>query len=178
MAVWDKQFQDFLIYKIGTVCVISGIMWIFRQKIRYHFSQRIFAWAMNKITDRVNRGMKKYKTKIFQFVYRDNVNKDLTILEVGAGSAANLAFLPCNTKLVCLDPNPHFLGYMKKNLKKHDTVISAEIVQGFAEKIPLESERFDTVVSTLVLCSVNDIEASLKEIKRVLKKVYIFKFHK
>jgi ubiquinone/menaquinone biosynthesis C-methylase UbiE len=123
----------------------------------------------------MNRGMKKYKTKIFQFVhdYRETVNKDLKILEVGAGTAANLEFLPSNTKLVCLDPNPHFLGYIKKNLKNHDTVISAEIIKGCAEEMPLDSESFDTVVCTLVLCSVTDIEASLKEIKRVLKKVSI-----
>lgn len=39
---------------------------------------------------------------------------------------------------------------------------------GNMEQIPFEAERFDTVVATLVLCTVN-MEKSLHEIKRVLK---------
>ncbi|XP_045159754.1 thiol S-methyltransferase METTL7B-like [Mercenaria mercenaria] len=181
MAAEDKLVQDFLIYKIGSLCAISGVIWIFRDTIRYHTFQRFFAWIMNKITFRLNRGLKKYKTKVFQFVheYQESVNKDLRILEVGAGTAANLAFLPSNTKLVCLDPNPHFVSYIKKNLKQHDTVISAEILHGYAEDMPLENDSFDVVVCTLVMCSVKDMEMSLQEIKRVLKKggLYVFLEH-
>jgi ubiquinone/menaquinone biosynthesis C-methylase UbiE len=54
----------------------------------------------------------------------------------------------------------------------HDRVrgeaTQAEIVQAPAEDLPFEDESFDTVVSTLVLCGV-DQERSLGEVRRVLR---------
>lgn len=176
MAVEDATIQSFLFYKIGSLCAISGVIWYFRKTIMYYTYQRIFAWAIDRFTAGLNKALFKDKTKLFGLVheYQERLNnKDLNILEVGSGSAANLAFFPSNTKLVCLDPNPHFVGYIKKNLKKHDTVISAEIVQGYAEEMPFASESFDVVVCTLVLCSVHNVERSLDEMKRVLKPVSI-----
>ena len=43
-----------------------------------------------------------------------------------------------------------------------------EIHTGVAEKIPFPDGSFDSVITTLVLCSVDDIELSLSEIMRVL----------
>jgi ubiquinone/menaquinone biosynthesis C-methylase UbiE len=44
-----------------------------------------------------------------------------------------------------------------------------ELRPGSAEDLPVEDESIDTVVSTHVLCSVTDLQASLQEIKRILK---------
>src|SRR5699024_494896 len=44
-----------------------------------------------------------------------------------------------------------------------------EIITGAAESVPLAEASMDTVVSTLVLCSVDRIDKALSEIKRVLK---------
>ncbi|KAL4236228.1 Methyltransferase-like protein [Mactra antiquata] len=176
MAVEDAQVQSFLFYKVGTAIGISGVIWYFRGTIMHHIYHRMFAWFMNRITDRMNRGLWRKKERLFEVVkdYKEKVNKDLSILEVGAGTATNLKFFPSNTRLTCLDPNPHFAGYIENNLKTTDTVVQAEIVQGFAEKMPLEDNKFDVVVCTLVLCSVTDVSKSLQEIKRVLKPGGIF----
>ncbi len=44
----------------------------------------------------------------------------------------------------------------------------AELVEAGAEDLPFEDDSFDTVVVTLVLCTVPDQPAALKEIARVL----------
>src|SRR5206468_3807244 len=45
----------------------------------------------------------------------------------------------------------------------------AEFVETGAESLPFEDDSFDTVVSTLVLCTVPDADRALAEIRRVLK---------
>jgi ubiquinone/menaquinone biosynthesis C-methylase UbiE len=44
-----------------------------------------------------------------------------------------------------------------------------ELVHAPAEQLPFEDARFDTVVSTLVLCTVADQSRALAELRRVLK---------
>ena len=44
-----------------------------------------------------------------------------------------------------------------------------EVVEARAEQLPFPDATFDTVVSTLVLCTVADPEAALDEIRRVLR---------
>jgi len=43
------------------------------------------------------------------------------------------------------------------------------LVQARAEELPFADDSFDTVVSTMVLCTVSDVDASLAEITRVLR---------
>jgi len=47
--------------------------------------------------------------------------------------------------------------------------LNVEIHRGTAENLPLADASIDAVVSTLVLCSVRDLERVLREIVRVLK---------
>ena len=173
MAADDALIQNFLFYKVGTFFGIMGILWYLRDTVKYYTTKRIYAWVVNKIAIRMNKGFKKEKTELFEHMhqYKEKVQRDLTVLEVGAGSAANLKYFPYNTKLVCIDPNPHFKGYIINNIKKNDTVISVEIVHGYAEDMPLEDNHYDVVICTLVLCTVSDPVKSLQEVKRVLKPV-------
>jgi SAM-dependent methyltransferase len=46
---------------------------------------------------------------------------------------------------------------------------AVEIVEAPAERLPFEDDRFDTAVATLVLCTVPDPAAALREIVRVLR---------
>lgn len=178
MAGEDAAVQQFIIYKCGSVLTLIGVMWLFRGTIKYYTQQKVFAYVMHKITNRMNKATARSKKKLFSEVhnYKERVSHDLKILEVGAGTAANLAFLPSNCKLTCLDPNPHFEGYIKENLGKSDTVVTAEIIQGVAENIPLENDTFDVVMCTMVLCCVPSAEQSLSEIRRVLKPVSMLIF--
>jgi ubiquinone/menaquinone biosynthesis C-methylase UbiE len=44
-----------------------------------------------------------------------------------------------------------------------------EVRQGTVEALPFPDASFDTVVATFVWCSVDDVPAGLREIRRVLK---------
>src|SRR5947199_8467608 len=44
-----------------------------------------------------------------------------------------------------------------------------ELVHAPAENLPFDDDQFDTVVSTLVLCTVEDQARALQELRRVLK---------
>lgn len=85
-------------------------------------------------------------------------------LEIGVGSGANLPFYPQHqlTSLAGLD-----LKFPPTIRDKLETKMTLTI--GRCENLPYPDQSFDTVVTTLTLCSVTDLPLSLKEIKRVLK---------
>jgi SAM-dependent methyltransferase len=82
------------------------------------------------------------------------------ILEVGAGTGLNVEHYPAGSNVTYTEPDPH----MAKRLRAR----GADVVEVGAEALPFADESFDTVVSTLVLCTVPDVPASLREIRRVL----------
>ena len=60
---------------------------------------------------------------------------------------------------------------MARRLEQHVSRLgrSAQVVHASAESLPFEDSSFDTVVSTLVLCTVRDPERTLDEVARVLR---------
>jgi len=92
-----------------------------------------------------------------------------SVLEIGAGTGINLPYFPEQlTSLLMCEPDPQ----MRRKLigkvagaNRIDIAISA----CSAERIDMPDESFDTIVSTLVLCSVNSLQSSLKEAYRLLK---------
>lgn len=90
-----------------------------------------------------------------------------SVLEIGAGDGANLPHYPSGTHVTALEPNPHMIDYLKKNMARLSLIIDTIIAP--AEKIPFPDDHFDTVVSIHVLCSVNNPDQVLAEVKRVLR---------
>lgn len=90
------------------------------------------------------------------------------VLELGAGTGLNLEHYPeAIESLTLVEPDPH----MTKQLRPKVAVSgrAAEVVEAPAEALPFPDGSFDSVVVTLVLCTVPDPAAGLGEIKRVLK---------
>jgi ubiquinone/menaquinone biosynthesis C-methylase UbiE len=89
------------------------------------------------------------------------------VLEVGAGTGANLPHYRRATRVVALEPDPS----MAKRLpsKVSEAKVHVEIVAGSAESIPFPDESFDAAVVTFVFCSVDDPRVALGEVRRVLK---------
>ncbi|MFT4048214.1 MAG: class I SAM-dependent methyltransferase [Solirubrobacterales bacterium] len=89
------------------------------------------------------------------------------VLEIGAGTGLNLAYYPEGlTRLVLTEPSGPMAAQLREKLG--ELTIDAEVVEAPAESLPFEDSSFDTIVGTLVLCTVNDPEASLAEIRRLL----------
>lgn len=91
-----------------------------------------------------------------------------SVLEIGAGTGANLAHYDGKVEsLVITEPEPAMLRRLQRKAREETPL--AKILRAPAEDLPFEDASFDTVVSTLVLCTVDDQERSLREIRRVLK---------
>ena len=93
------------------------------------------------------------------------------ILEIGAGTGVNLGHYHDVTRLVVAEPEPNMRKKLKAKIESlgERPAKSLEIVEWESERLPCADASFDAVVSTLVLCSVQDPTKSLAEIKRVLK---------
>ncbi|MCL4486267.1 MAG: class I SAM-dependent methyltransferase [Nitrospirae bacterium] len=90
-----------------------------------------------------------------------------TVLDIGAGTGSNLPFLDLpDTRAVFLDRSASMLSKaLGKGLGKQGYPVI-----GSATALPFPDECFDSIVVTLVLCSVDDLSASLGEIHRTLRK--------
>ena len=98
------------------------------------------------------------------------------VLEVGAGTGASFPYYgDAVSELIATDPDPYMLERVKKRARQAHRPI--ELKQAPAEELPFADASFDTVVSTLVLCSVRDPAKALSEIRRVLKPEGQFRFY-
>ncbi|HEY6731336.1 MAG TPA: class I SAM-dependent methyltransferase [Solirubrobacterales bacterium] len=90
------------------------------------------------------------------------------VLELGAGTGLNLPLYPLDaTDLTLVEPDPHMVKQLSKRVA--DLGSGAQVVEAPGEELPFEDGSFDTVIVTLVLCTVPDQKATLREIKRILK---------
>jgi ubiquinone/menaquinone biosynthesis C-methylase UbiE len=89
------------------------------------------------------------------------------VLELGAGTGLNLAHYPAELdELVLTEPEPAMRARLERRLARSGR--EATIVAAPAEALPFADGAFDTVVSTLVLCTVRDPQAAIREVRRVL----------
>ncbi|ODM91866.1 Methyltransferase-like protein 7A [Orchesella cincta] len=97
-------------------------------------------------------------------------NKGLIrILEIGIGSGSNLKYYPQQCRLVIVDPSPHFKQYFTENINKFPDINLERYIVSPAERIRgIASSTVDVVVTTTVLCCVENVPKVLKEIRRVL----------
>lgn len=98
-----------------------------------------------------------------------------TVLEIGAGTGANLAHYPAAVeRLVLAEPDPGMRRQLVDKLSAQRASgafgpASAEVLTDSADHLSFGDATFDSVVATLVLCTVPDPEAALAEVRRVLK---------
>lgn len=89
-----------------------------------------------------------------------------TVVEIGPGTGVNLPYLPDGIRWIGLEPNPHMHAFLRDVLDGRD--VDAEIRTASAQDTGLPDASVDAVVSTLVLCSVPDLDATLAELRRIL----------
>jgi ubiquinone/menaquinone biosynthesis C-methylase UbiE len=90
------------------------------------------------------------------------------IVEIGAGTGANLAHYPAGVdELVLTEPDEAMARRLEDKLAESGR--DARVVLAGAESLPFEDDSFDTAVTTLVLCTVPDLPGALRELARVLR---------
>lgn len=89
------------------------------------------------------------------------------VLEIGAGTGLNVDSYPETLdRLVLTEPSEPMAKRMVD--KVAESPLNPEVVIATAEELPFDDASFDTIVSTLVLCTVPDPAAALAEIQRLL----------
>jgi ubiquinone/menaquinone biosynthesis C-methylase UbiE len=89
-------------------------------------------------------------------------------LDLGAGTGVNADLFPAAvTELVLVEPDPYMLKKLRAKLEGSGEGVAA--IQAPAERLPFADSSADTVVFTLVLCTVPDPSAALDEAARVLR---------
>ena len=125
------------------------------------------SWLVAAIYDRLMRASEKACLN----QWRAELLQDLRgeVLEVGAGTGVNLPHYPKAVgRLVVSEPDRH----MRRRLQARcgpSELCQVEVSDASLEGLPMAPVSFDAVVSTLVLCSVQDLHAALAEAFRVLR---------
>ena len=98
--------------------------------------------------DRLGRSA---EPKLEQYRERTSGRAMGKVLKLGGGTGANLSFYATDVVLTVAEPNPH----MAKRLDQKAADLGREvtIVPDGGESLPFADASFDSVVSTLVICS-------------------------
>lgn len=94
-------------------------------------------------------------------------NAEGVVLEVGGGTGANLEHYRKAQRVVLAEPSAPMLEKLYRKLGA--ALVPVTTVQAPAQDLPYPDGYFDTVVSTLVMCTVPDLDRTLEEIRRVLR---------
>lgn len=91
-----------------------------------------------------------------------------TVVEVGFGSGANLAHLPEQvTHLYAVEPSA--LARRRSQRRTHHRGLTVEHVGIDGAELELADDSCDAALATFTLCTIPDVDAALREVRRVLR---------
>jgi ubiquinone/menaquinone biosynthesis methyltransferase len=104
-------------------------------------------------------------------VSRLEVGRDARVLDVATGTGAVALELVrrYGCSVVGIDRSPEMLAVARRRVAAHGLGERIELLEGRAEALPFADDSFDTVVSTMVLCTVPDPTRALDEVRRILR---------
>jgi ubiquinone/menaquinone biosynthesis C-methylase UbiE len=88
-------------------------------------------------------------------------------LEIGFGTGLNLPFYQPGVKLVTVDSSEGMHKRARERVAKSNIPVENHVMS--AETLPFADGTFDSIVSTLTLCSIPNIGRALDELRRVLR---------
>jgi ubiquinone/menaquinone biosynthesis C-methylase UbiE len=123
---------------------------------------RIFAGIYDRCMARTEKaGLSEHRQALLSEATGD-------VLEIGAGTGANLHHYGQTVRTLTLtEPEKPMARRLEKRLAELRP--DAKLLRAPAEDLPFNDDSFDTVVSTLVLCTVDDQPRALREMRRVLR---------
>jgi demethylmenaquinone methyltransferase/2-methoxy-6-polyprenyl-1,4-benzoquinol methylase len=104
-------------------------------------------------------------------VSRVEVGPDAHVLDVATGTAAVAIELVrrCGCTVVGLDQSLEMLAEGRRRVQRAGLADRIELVEGRAESLPFEDASFDALTFTYLLRYVDDPEATLRELARVVR---------
>ncbi|QEO13090.1 class I SAM-dependent methyltransferase [Agromyces intestinalis] len=129
---------------------------------------RFNAWFFSALDAYINRVTAPLKRTAFGSLAAR------TVVELGAGVGSNLRYLPPGAELVAVEPNSRMHAALAKRCAQAG--VELRLITEYAERIPLADESVDEVICSLVLCTVADPDAVLREVRRVLRPGGRFRF--
>ncbi|MED4599691.1 class I SAM-dependent methyltransferase [Paenibacillus validus] len=119
----------------------------------------------NKYYDRL---MQPLETKIFGRIRKQLLSKAKgKVLEIGSGTGINFLYYEFADQVIAIEPDPMMLE--QSLIKAREATVPIEVVPGDAQNLPYPTNSFDSIVGTLVLCTIPDPAKALAEIHRVCK---------
>lgn len=115
----------------------------------------LFEWPIEKLL------FKKLRKEVVSYAYGH-------VLEVGIGTGKNLPYYNKSVNLTAIDFSPGMLE-IAKNKKIEVDLKAFNLYEMDVQDLKFEDNKFDTVISTFVFCTVPDPIAGLKEVYRVSK---------
>ncbi len=89
------------------------------------------------------------------------------VLELGSGTGVNFPLYRNAEMVTAVEPSEEMIN--RSHSRMNETNIPINVVMASAEQLPFTDHSFDTVVATLVFCTIPHPDAAMNEIKRVCK---------
>lgn len=90
------------------------------------------------------------------------------IVEIGFGSGLNVPFYPVDvTRVAAIEPSD--LAWKLASERLRGTTVPVERSGVDGQALPLSDDSVDAALSTWTLCTIPDVTAALREVRRVLK---------
>ena len=131
-------------------------------------SDRPFAAFYDLLDSMVEERVKPYRRETAGRAWGD-------VLEIGGGTGANLPYYGRDVRLTVAEPNPHMTRRLRRRAERLGRTIV--VVPDAGESLRFKDGSFDCVVTTLVLCMVDDLERVVLEARRVIRPGGTFLFY-
>ncbi|RVW05449.1 class I SAM-dependent methyltransferase [Rhodococcus xishaensis] len=102
--------------------------------------------------------------------FRKRVCADLRgrVVEIGFGSGLNVPFYPSTIESISA-VEPADLGWKLAAKRLATSTVPVERSGLDGESLPFDDNTFDSALSTWTMCTIPDVDAALREVRRVLK---------
>jgi SAM-dependent methyltransferase len=90
------------------------------------------------------------------------------VVEIGFGSGLNVPYYPgAVTRVAAVEPSD--LGWRLTGRRLHETSVPVRRAGLDGQRLPLDDNTFDSALSTWTMCTIPDLGAAPRELRRVLK---------
>jgi len=91
-----------------------------------------------------------------------------TVVELGSGTGANFGLYPASVlQVIAIEPEPSLRALSEEAASRAPVPVT--VLDAVAEALPLPDGSADTIVASLVLCSVTEPARAIAECRRVLR---------